>query len=335
MRRSAVLFALSLTLALIGSDSGPAAPLDALDIPMRSRPIVHFGADTSITRFGALEFVGGLEMSSSASLFGAWSSVRFLPDAANFIGVLDTGHWLTGTILRDADGKLSGLSDVSITGIADGSGRPRPGKSATDAESLALRGDKILVGFEQRHRVDVYPRANFKASPPVGTLPLPFPARHLRGNGGLETLVASPVTSTLGGGMVTIAEKSVDQDGHLYAGILDGPSKGDFRVVRHDDFDVTDGAFLPDGDLLILERRFAFSTGIAMRIRRINGGDIRPGALVDGEVLLTSQHGDQIDNMEGLDVVQAADGSTHVILVSDDNHSILQRNIMLEFKLLR
>ncbi len=42
---------------------------------------------------------------------------------------------------------------------------------------------------------------------------------------------------------------------------------------------------------------------------------------------------EQIDNMEGIDVVADVDGHPHVILVSDDNHSILQRSLMLEFRL--
>ncbi|MEK1866862.1 MAG: esterase-like activity of phytase family protein, partial [Ensifer adhaerens] len=43
--------------------------------------------------------------------------------------------------------------------------------------------------------------------------------------------------------------------------------------------------------------------------------------------------GYQIDNMEGLDVVVRPDGEVRVIVVSDDNHSILERNLMLEFRL--
>jgi hypothetical protein len=40
-----------------------------------------------------------------------------------------------------------------------------------------------------------------------------------------------------------------------------------------------------------------------------------------------------IDNMEGLDVIEAPDGRPHLILVSDDNGNFLQRNLMLEFRL--
>ena len=42
----------------------------------------------------------------------------------------------------------------------------------------------------------------------------------------------------------------------------------------------------------------------------------------------------QIDNMEGIDAYRAADGSTRLIITSDDNHSLIQRNLMLEFKLI-
>ena len=35
--------------------------------------------------------------------------------------------------------------------------------------------------------------------------------------------------------------------------------------------------------------------------------------------------------MEGLDVWRRADGKLMVSLISDDNHSILQRNLYLEF----
>ena len=51
-------------------------------------------------------------------------------------------------------------------------------------------------------------------------------------------------------------------------------------------------------------------------------------------MLLEADLAYQIDNMEALDVWQDAAGASRVTLMSDDNHSILQRNILLEFKLL-
>ncbi|MBY5532380.1 hypothetical protein HFO42_00355 [Rhizobium leguminosarum] len=303
------------------------------DVPVISRQISDFRIGSSETKFGSLEFLGGLEMVSSRALFGSLSSIRFRPDQKHFVVVLDTGQWLTGGIERDVKGRLSGLSDVEITPMKNSTGRSFEGKGHMDAEGLALDGDRILVSFEQAHRVDVYPDPGFAGSGSIATLPILIPQRMLSDNRGIETITAAPASSPLRGGVVVVSERGLDSDGNRLAAILSGPLRGRFSVKRDGSFDITDGAFLPNGDLLLLERRFNMAEGIGMRLRRINGADIRPGAVVDGDLLLEGNFNSQIDNMEGLDAFQAADGTTHIILVSDDNHSILQRNLMLEFRL--
>ena len=60
---------------------------------------------------------------------------------------------------------------------------------------------------------------------------------------------------------------------------------------------------------------------------------IAKGAVADGPVLFEANMSYQIDNMEGLDVWTRSDGAQMVSLISDDNHSILQRNLYLEFVL--
>ncbi|ASY64119.1 ABC-type cobalamin/Fe3+-siderophores transport systems, ATPase [Sinorhizobium sojae CCBAU 05684] len=302
-------------------------------VPVRSRQITEFQVGSDTAAFGALEFIGGIEMTSTNALFGALSSIRFRPDGRSFVAVLDTGHWVEGAVLRDGAGRLSGLSDLTITSMTDGSGAAQLKKWKVDSEGLALRDGEVVVSFEQSHRVDVYPDPGFASSRPVGQLRLPFPVAELRNNGGLETLAIAPKQGPLAGAAVVVSERSVDTSDNLLAAILEGPMRGAFTVVRHDPYAVTDGAFLPNGDLLLLERRFNFASGLGMRIRRIAGGDIRPDAVVDGEVLLEADMGYQIDNMEGIDVITTADGETRLILVSDDNHSILERNLMLEFRL--
>ncbi len=308
-------------------------PAAAEALVVESRQIPYFHVASGNATFGNLTYVGGLVMDSDNSLFGSLSSIRFRPDGRHFVGVLDTGHWITGAIERDGEGRLSGLSEVDITSMVGANGRADQDKWRVDAEGLALRDGKAIVSFEQMHRIDAYPDPGFETSPPVGSIAFPIPVRELRRNGGFETLVVAPKDSPLKGGLLVIAEKSVDDAGNMLAAILDGPRKGQFTVKRSDRYDITDGAFLPDGDLLLLERRFELSTGLGMRIRRINGADIRPGAVIDGEILMEAGLGYQIDNMEGLDVIEAEDGSTRLIVTSDDNHSMLERNLMLEFRL--
>ncbi|WP_407951313.1 esterase-like activity of phytase family protein [Pararhizobium qamdonense] len=322
--------ALSLFLAVTPSVAAPLAPSET--VPVKSRQIENFKIGSDQKQFGKLEFIGGIEMSSSNALLGAISSIRFRPDRKSFLAIMDTGHWVEGEIRRDHEGKLSGTSDLTVTSMIDANGRSEQVKERMDCEGVALRNGEVLASYEGLHRVDVYPDPGFAQSGPVATLPLLIPVTSLRGNRGLETIAVSPKDSPLAGGVTVVSELSFDANGNLLAAVLDGPRKGIFGVVRKGAFAVTDGAFLPNGDLLILERRFSFAEGIGMQIRRIKGDDIKPGAVVDGEIFLNADMGYQIDNMEGLDVI-VEPGETRLILVSDDNHSILERNLMLEFRL--
>jgi hypothetical protein len=324
-------YAAALLLLLTGC--GTVGDPDAGPATIRATAIDTFKPGSEDTRFGSLQFLGGLELSSSNALFGAVSSIRFRPDQMRFVSVLDTGHWLTGTIERDSQGRLKGITDARIAPMIDRDGETYPGKGEMDAEGVALRGHRVLVSYEQDHRVDAYPDPGFETSPPSETIPILIPRSKLRGNRSLETLAIAPQSSPLAGAAVIVAERSLDDQGNMLAAILDGPSKGQFSVRHDDGFDASDGVFLPDGDFLLLERRFDLAHGIGMRLRRIAGSDIRPGAVVDGKVIFQANSNEQIDNMEGIDAFRAADGTIHLIFVSDDNHSILQRSLMLEFRL--
>lgn len=311
-------------------------PLHADDetLQIKSRLITHFKVGSDDTRFGNFEFVGGLELSSPSASVGAMSAIRLSDDRRKFLGVMDTGFWYAGRFERGANGALTGVADFSISPILDENGESSNQKWRVDAEGLAVRGDEVLVSFERRNRVDVYPAKAPGNSKPLGSLPLQIPASELRNNQGPEAVMIAPEASPLNGDAVMVSERSLNAAGDIYAAILTGPMKGVFFVKRHAPYDVTDGDFLPNGDLLLLERRFSIAGGIGMRIRRIDGSRLGPGNLVDGPVLLEADFGNQIDNMEGLDVSTDAAGQIFVTLVSDDNHSILQRNLVLEFRYL-
>lgn len=308
-----------------------AATPQAMDVV--SRPITQFHIGRPETRFGQLEFVGGLEMTSRGRHFGSFSAFRFLEPGSAFIGVADTGFWFFGSVERDAAGKPTGFTNFRMAEMVDDTGRPRD-KQNTDAEGLAVRDGVATVSFERIHRVSQYAIAtNGAMGPPLRDLPFLIPPRELRQNRGLETIAHAHPYGIHEGGLVVVSEKSLDPDGNIFAAIIEGPDKGIFKVKRHGEYDVTDGAFLPNGDLLLLERAFSISQGIRMRLRRIEGETIRKGALADGPILLDTDMSYQIDNMEGLDVWTRADGALMVSIVSDDNHSILQRNLYLEFRL--
>ena len=133
--------------------------------------------------------------------------------------------------------------------------------------------------------------------------------------------------------LIAVTERSLDAQGNHRSYLLDGDRVARFSVKRSDDFDVSDCTILPPADLLLLERRYSPARGVAMRIRRIALASIKPDALIDGKPLIVADLGYQIDNMEGIAVHRNADGETILTLVSDDNFSFIQRNLLLQFAL--
>jgi hypothetical protein len=313
---------------------GQPAGMDGKDIPVVAMQLPEFKRGEGLV-FGKLEYLGGIVVATKKGEMGAVSSIRVLDGGARFISVMDTGHWATGTIIRDANGKISGVKDYRISEILDAAGTAADHKDNVDAEGMAIDGDRVYVSFERTHRINAYPLPGFENVQPIDTqLPVLAKGDRLRGNGGLEALLKSPDNGPLAGALVFVAERSYNDQGNFIAGVQSGPKKGPFYVERLAPYDVTDGVFLDDGRFLLVERKFGLKDGIGMRIRAFSAANIEPGATVKGETLMEADFSHQIDNMEGLDAYKAADGSTRLIVVSDDNHSLLERNLMLEFKLL-
>lgn len=333
--RQTLFAAIALFAGVASAPASSAGSAPVVPIEVSARPITEFRIGRTDRQFGSLEFVGGLEMTSKSRDFGALSALRFLKAGSDFIGVADTGYWFFGTVVRDADRRPVGIQNFRMQQMVDQSGLPIDEKWEVDAEGLAVQDGVATVGFERNHRV-----ARFRIDPqnmkaPYRQLDFLVPERELRQNRGFETVTHANANGQHQGGLVVVSEKSLDKSGNIYAAIIEGPHKGVFTVKRNGDFDITDGAFLPDGDLLLLERSFTMAGGLKMRLRRIYGESVEKGAVADGPVLLDADMGYQIDNMEGLDVWTRDDGAVMVSLISDDNHSILQRNLYLEFVLHR
>jgi hypothetical protein len=84
---------------------------------------------------------------------------------------------------------------------------------------------------------------------------------------------------------------------------------------------------------LLLERKFSWLGGIGIRIRRIPLASVVPGAVIDGPSIFDADLGNEVDNMEGIDAHVTPEGDTVLTLVSDDNFSLVQRNLLLQFTL--
>ena len=100
------------------------------------------------------------------------------------------------------------------------------------------------------------------------------------------------------------------------------------------EFKPTAAAGLPNGDLLVLERRFSWLGGFGGRLTRVRAAGIAPGAHLVGEELARFERPYIIDNYEGVAVAHDLAGSTLVYIVSDDNYQhLLQETLLLSFEL--
>lgn len=308
-------------------------PTAAQRIEVRAERIDSFALqDSARTRFGALEFRGGLILTSSDRRFGGLSAFRVAPDGARFLALSDRGDWFRGRIVY-RDGRPIGLDAVETAPVLGPDGRPVAARRWFDTESLAEINGTLYVGIERANQILRFEYARDGLAARGVPIAVPPGVRALVHNGGLECLVAPPRGQPLAGTLIAISEKSLDEQGNMRAFLIGGSRPGHFAVLRSADFDVTDCAVTPRGDLLILERRFSLALGVAMRIRRMPLTLIAPGALVDGPVLIEADGAYQIDNMEGLSVHRNAAGEIILTLISDDNFSRLQRTLLLQFAL--
>ncbi len=325
----------------IGGD--PSVP-----VTVEAEPITGFSRlAPGRRRFGQIEYVGGLVLKGAHKEFGGFSAIRVEPDGQHFVSLTDKGWWLTGRIVYDG-GRPAGVADARMAAMLGPDGRTLRARGWYDTESLAELNGWLYVGIERVNRIVRFDfaRCGFRARatefPPVRpNAHLPY--SNLPYNKGLEALTFGPrgrTGSRTGPPLIAFSERSLDANGNLRAFLI-GPvlvppiemPTWEFSVRRRDNFDISDAALLPSSDVLLLERRFSWWTGIAMRLRRIAVADIVPGALVDGSDVLSADNGYQIDNMEGLSVHTDVSGATVLTLISDDNFNFLQRTVLLQFKL--
>ena len=99
-------------------------------------------------------------------------------------------------------------------------------------------------------------------------------------------------------------------------------------------FQPTGATLLPDGDVLLLERRFTLLGGLGIRLSRIPLGTIRPGAVLESAEIAELRPPLTLDNFEGVAVHRTAEGATRLTLLADDNFNALQRSLIVQFELL-
>ena len=285
------------------------------------------GSSADLT--GELEFRGGLILTSPNKSFGGISSLIMYRDGVHFIAASDWGVWFRGRILYK-DNRPAGIGDAVMAPMLDTDGKPPP---RIDSESMATDGRWLYVGIERDQRILRYRYGKRLFSTPGEDVPVPPEILTLPDNQSLESLILVPKKFPLGGTLLAISEHGLDNKGNIKAFLIAGPTPGRLTIKRTDSYDISDAVSLPQGDILILERKYEPDRGMMMRIRRIPLSEIRPDTLVDGRVIFEADARYNIDNMEALSVHRSRSGDTILTIMSDNNFLPTQRTLLLQFAL--
>jgi hypothetical protein len=279
--------------------------------------------------FPHLAWRGGLSLASDDPDFGGLSGLVLGENCEDLTAVIDRGRWFRAKLIYDG-GRLAGLADGEMAPILDSKGKPQRNANWADAEALApLSSGRLAVGFERRVRFGAYDLAGRGLTARFEVIAHPRAIDAGPHNGEVEAFGELPT-----GGFIAVAERQLDAAGNFRAWLWRGTSSTAFTLERRGDFDVTDLAVLPGGDVVILERRLSRTALPAMAIRRFStraiaaGETVRPQTLLEASVPFYA-----IDNMEGIAVCRR-DGETRLTVVSDNNFNTgLQRTLLLQFAL--
>jgi hypothetical protein len=271
-----------------------------------------------LKRLGRLEFLGAWALTSNDARVGGISALHV--EAGEALAMSDAG-WRIRFPLPETRNPVR----AEVAMIAEGPG-PADDKSNRDAESLVVEGGSAWIGFEQANAVWRYDGRRFgrrsSAAPPA--------MRRWSDNAGPEAMVR-----LADGRFLVFAEgNGGDSEIALFAGdpAVPGTPALRLRYRPPEGYRVTDAALLPDGRLVLLNRRVALFAGFTARLTVAALPGLAEGALISGEEVAAFEGGVTRDNLEALSVTREG-ARTLLWIASDDNYNPLQRTLLMKFAL--
>jgi hypothetical protein len=273
---------------------------------------------------GALRFIAAWELRSNNSDFGGISGM-IVKDGNRFITLSDAG-----TLIGFTFGNTRKLEDSFIAAMV---GHHGEGLDYRDRDSEGMAYDpasgRIWISYEARHAIRRFPPSLSRID---GIKRLTF-TQGWRANGGVETIVRLN-----DGRFLIIAETHERADGsnsaYLFSGdpVEPGTQVMPFGYRAPNGYRPTDAALLPDGSILLLNRRVGIPDGFTAKLAILDPADIKKGKAVAPKVIATLAPPLLVDNMEGL-AVTVEDGRIIVWTMSDNNFSTYQRTLLMKFAL--
>lgn len=290
---------------------------------MSATPVAIDTSDPNRVRVGELTYLGGVALSSPQAAFGGFSSMQIAGD--RFTLLSDGGHivrFRMGPDFRPHDLQVGALSAGPGTGWL---------KADRDSESQTSNPatGQVWVGFEQVNaiwRYNAAGRAEAHAQPEA--------MADWSSNGGPEAMVRLASGRFLVISETTRPPGGKGREGLIFAGDPTDPKVKAERFVYHPPpgYDPTDMAELPDGRVLILNRRVSLAELFTAKLVVIDRGAIRAGVVVTGREIATFARPLLHDNFEALAVTQEG-GATILWIASDDNREWFEQSLLLKFRL--
>ncbi len=309
---------------LLGSYVPPApvpVPPPVEWVGLRFRPVALDEERPERDRLGALRFLGGWEIASTNRRFGSLSALHV--QGGQVTAVSDAGVVTSFALPGGSSGTARLLTPTQ------GPGRPND-KVARDSETFVVAGSRAWMAFENSNAVWRYDRGSWRAEAAAR----PPAMRRWPVNSGAEAMARLP-----DGRFIVMAEGSGRGGGSSPLLVFDGdPAVAGTRAVElryrpPEGYRVTDAAMLPDGRLLVLNRRFTLFGGFRAALTTVRlPARLRPGLVLSGTELARFEPPIASDNYEALSVTQEQ-GRTILWIASDDNFFPLQRTLLLRFEL--
>jgi hypothetical protein len=320
-----ILLSILLVLLVVPSyDMVPPAPRLASKGRMTVTPVMLDRHDPGRRSVGRLIFLGGVALASDDPAFGGFSSMRvagdrftLLSDSGNFIHFRMNRRWR--------------VSDLHFGNLPDG---PGTGWEKADRDSESTASDpatgQVWVGFENYNAIWRYSAGFRRAEASVRPKDM---ARWPYG-GGPEAMVRLAE-----GHFIVFGETAHWPHRHAHAvrwfdrdPTIDPVSGFRFDYAAPHGYNPSDAVELPDGDLLVLNRRFELPYNFTAILTIVPRAAIAPDRTVPGKQIATFAAPLIHDNFEALAVTREG-RDTIVWMASDDNQSILERSLLLKFRL--
>ncbi|MDB5690559.1 MAG: hypothetical protein JWL91_2435 [Sphingomonas bacterium] len=300
-----------------------AAPRGVSTAPaIRAQAVPLDATNPARTRIGSLRYLGGWALTSGNERFGGISAMAVR--RGEVVALSDAGTVIAFRIA--ADGAVSGTRIAPLPG--------GPGKIASklnrDSESLQRDSSgRFWIGFEGANAIWRY-AADFARAERHAA---PVAMRRWPENGGPEAMVR-----LADGRFLVFSEERPGPPGStealLFGGDPTAPGAAAMRLGYRapTGYRVTDGAELPDGRVVLLNRRFTLLEGVSAIVTIVDPRGIVADQVLMPRIVARLAAPMTVDNMEALSVEREA-GRTILWIASDDNFSGLQRTLLMKFAL--